>query len=519
MQHVSISSSSVSAELKTLRENGRDKSKKKSQVLSLYTTPPSIEITLDEFEMLSLERLQLLRSLESLKNKGYDENDFKRYFGDLLTKHQLNKKDGFMTSNLSESVRDHISHFILRLAYCRTEELRRWFLQYECLLLKCRLDNLSDEERYDFMAENGLEFEQVSNDEKSSLSENLIGLAGVMNHAAFIKNTYFKVPFQQALSLISKRMVYLQAGCAYVPLQKLVSIIVTRFRIFLSRSLVEAANMFEMVGSDSRIGPLLKNMNKQFIGNDFSKSQAIDKLSPEKVDLAAEINMPLCMKNLHTNLRKEHKLKHWGRLQYGLFLKGAGLDMEGALQFWENHFTKLMNHDQFVKSYSYSFRHMYGKEGARKNYTPYSCMKIIMGTPPEAGAYHGCPYRHSNDAQLSGMLAAMKINSNDAKDILNLAKTSNYQVACQKHFDVTHPGHGSMDLKLNDSVANHPNQWFLASVNYHKLKSGVSISSQDTSDVNVASNSSISIPNPIESHDFSSSVLMPVEPVEENMNT
>lgn len=49
--------------------------------------------------------------------------------------------------------------------------------------------------------------------------------------------------------------------------------------------------------------------------------------------------------------------------------------------------------DQFAKSYSYSFRHMYGKEGSRKNYTPFSCMKIIMGSPPEAGAFHGCPFR------------------------------------------------------------------------------------------------------------------------------
>ena len=70
-----------------------------------------------------------------------------------------------------------------------------------------------------------------------------------------------------------------------------------------------------------------------------------------------------------------------------------GLDLEGAQQFWESHFTKIMNRDAFVKSYAYSFRHMYGKEGARKNYTPYSCMKIIMGTPPETGAYHGCPYK------------------------------------------------------------------------------------------------------------------------------
>jgi DNA primase large subunit len=62
--------------------------------------------------------------------------------------------------------------------------------------------------------------------------------------------------------------------------------------------------------------------------------------------------------------------------------------LEQAQLFWEGLFTKVMSHDEFVKKYAYGFRHMYGKEGARKNYTPFSCMKIIMGSPPESGAYH-----------------------------------------------------------------------------------------------------------------------------------
>ena len=83
--------------------------------------------------------------------------------------------------------------------------------------------------------------------------------------------------------------------------------------------------------------------------------------------------------------------------------------MESAQQFWEGHFSKLMSHDQFVKGYAYSFRHMYGKEGARKNYTPYSCMKIIMGTPPEAGAHHGCPYRCHNNPLANTPLVVLQI--------------------------------------------------------------------------------------------------------------
>ena len=63
------------------------------------------------------------------------------------------------------------------------------------------------------------------------------------------------------------------------------------------------------------------------------------------------------------------------------------------LAFKLHSMTHTQARDQFAKSYSYSFRHMYGKEGSRKNYTPFSCMKIIMGSPPEAGAYHGCPFR------------------------------------------------------------------------------------------------------------------------------
>ncbi|CAN0256625.1 unnamed protein product, partial [Ectocarpus sp. 12 AP-2014] len=110
------------------------------------------------------------------------------------------------------------------------------------------------------------------------------------------------------------------------------------------------------------------------------------------------------MKQLHSALNREHKLKHWGRLQYGLFLKGAGLSVDDAMAFWQAMFTKIMGLDQFQKQYAYNVRHMYGKEGKRTNYTPYSCLKIIMGNPPAAGDHHGCPYRHFDEDHLSSLL-------------------------------------------------------------------------------------------------------------------
>ena len=91
----------------------------------------------------------------------------------------------------------------------------------------------------------------------------------------------------------------------------------------LSKSLSVATQFFDYASADNRIGSLLKNMNKQYTGKDYSKAQSIEKLTPENVDEAASNNMPLCMKTLHSHLTVDHKLKHWGRLQYGLFLKAA----------------------------------------------------------------------------------------------------------------------------------------------------------------------------------------------------
>ncbi len=59
------------------------------------------------------------------------------------------------------------------------------------------------------------------------------------------------------------------------------------------------------------------------------------------LDALSKRSMPLCMRHLHNSLKREHKLKHWGRLQYGLFLKGAGLSMEDALAFFQIEFTKV----------------------------------------------------------------------------------------------------------------------------------------------------------------------------------
>lgn len=52
------------------------------------------------------------------------------------------------------------------------------------------------------------------------------------------------------------------------------------------------------------------------------------------------------------------------------------------------------------------------------------------------------------DAGLSSLLSSLKISSPDAKEIAGMAKAGGYQLACQRHFEVTHPGWNTMDLKI-----------------------------------------------------------------------
>lgn len=51
------------------------------------------------------------------------------------------------------------------------------------------------------------------------------------------------------------------------------------------------------------------------------------------------------------------------------------------MAFWRAEFAPLTSGEKFEKQYAYNIRHNYGKEGNRKSYTPYSCLKIISATP------------------------------------------------------------------------------------------------------------------------------------------
>ena len=85
------------------------------------------------------------------------------------------------------------------------------------------------------------------------------------------------------------------------------------------------AKALPRVDEDTRLEPILDNLSQGFIagiGSEWGASESTGEgITAEMVDELAQKHFPMCMRNLHENLKRNHHLKHFGRLQYGLFLK------------------------------------------------------------------------------------------------------------------------------------------------------------------------------------------------------
>lgn len=170
-------------------------------------------------------------------------------------------------------------------------------------------------------------------------------------------------------------------------------------------------------------------------------------------------------------LRKDSHLKHLGRLQYTLFLKGIGLSLEDCLLFWRQAF-RIITDDTFNKEYRYNVRHAYGDVGGDANrrgrgYTPYSCAKLTTEPVPGPGQTHGCPYRTYSPEHLIPLLQAVGVNDKDVvKGVREDVGRQRYHIACNRVFEWAHKAEIKRAKEEEGWSANdldtlvHPNHYF-----------------------------------------------------------
>uniref|UniRef100_A0A914MUI6 DNA primase large subunit n=1 Tax=Meloidogyne incognita TaxID=6306 RepID=A0A914MUI6_MELIC len=381
--------------------------------LSFYNQPPSEVITVEEFQKLGMERMNVLRELESLKEKyAADPRKYLEQFIEEVGRLEPFFTNGLLSSQLREARRkDRISHFILRLAFCQSQEMSQWFVKQETELFRMRFQLEAPSKMLQFLKANNINPQEVDENEKK--------------------------------------------GLAYISSNELISFVAPQFKENINSSLDNARKKVGAILMQQRLVPLLRHI----VGAGTSKHGNRDQSSgsfvaPEDLDALAIESFPLCMQEIHSHLRKEHHLRYNARNQYGLFLKGIGLSLEGALEFFRSEFTKRMESDQFNKQYRYNIRHMYGMEGNRIDKKPLSCSSIILGAAPNGIDCHGCPFRHMESELLTKKLNNIGLNEDQVAEIMYSSKCHRYDKACTKYFEFVH--------KIPDleELITHPNQYY-----------------------------------------------------------
>lgn len=134
-----------------------------------------------------------------------------------------------------ERQKDHYSHFILRLAFSGTEDLRRRFSRVETTLFRHRFQQDDGRERRAFIDGLNFNWEIVSDEEKRALSEQLLGATPGVRRLE--EENWFKVHWTRVPELVEARSLLIHKGKAYVPLREQQSMILTEFTTHLDKAL------------------------------------------------------------------------------------------------------------------------------------------------------------------------------------------------------------------------------------------------------------------------------------------
>jgi len=464
----------VTAEQAEEKAAGKAVEEQQKHFVNLYLQYPQGDISMTQFEQYANSRKRVLQGIDEAKAKGVKGKDMPAYIQNLLLQYMPEPR---RLAEVEEArATDDVSHFILRMAYSRTAELRKWFVRQEEALFRYRFNRADEQVRRGCMA--GLqtideqEFAMFADELRRVFHWRDVGHDAenpqYFKDAAEPWTQIFKVPFEEVADLLRQRKVFMCRGWAYLLSCDAASVVATAFRERLTRALLVCSdNYYENVGNqeDERLARLLPTFTERAVGLVYG---AAGKLPLAELPAAMEASAPPCMRRSFEVLRQKHHLKHGGRMQLGLFFKGIGLSMEDALAFWQAEFMQGgKSAEQFERQYTYNFKHQFGQAGSRTDYHPYACGKVIGASLDPSGAT-GCPFRNSRVEDLTSMLQKMKVGQDIVDKVLNRKQEQHYQLACSAVFEGLHgkPIHG----KPIQVTA--PHQYFAESRKHYKESQG-----------------------------------------------
>lgn len=178
----------------------------------------------------------VLAEIESCQARNRPYPEMLKHMTEHLKKHLPLSANTAQVNHYNEREKDHISHYVLRLAFCRSEELRRRFVKAETLLFKLRLDSDDARERDAFLETLQLDWKPVPEEDKERLKGKLLS-ATPWIRKNWASERFYGVPWTKVLDLVERRRVYMEAGLAFVPAAEQSSLVLAEFSSRLEKQM------------------------------------------------------------------------------------------------------------------------------------------------------------------------------------------------------------------------------------------------------------------------------------------
>ncbi|XP_017890625.1 probable DNA primase large subunit [Ceratina calcarata] len=372
---------------------------------------------------------------------------------------------------LENSLYDKVGHFVLRLITSMSQDLSNNWIIRETLLFLTRLNCITPRLLHRLLRSIKRQLRSLKNQERL-INKALIDVCNFLLRPHIFKHflsgdhpkdcNHFKteVRFELLPDLVSKRKLDLNAGYAIVYCSKWKEVLVSLFHTYIDKEIVSIKERAQcIIDQDSRFNYLYRKINCKISEVNY----VCGDINRRNIDKEAK-SFPLCMQHLHMKLRSSHRLSHYARFYYSLFLKEGGMQLEDAINYWKEEYSKphscsstcSHNWQSSEKKFIYSIRHLYGLEGSRKNYKSPTCELICtnVSSPMYEG---GCPFKHF-DINILKKLLSTSLADNQMTKVLKAVSPENPQTACAEFFKIV-----NQSGKDNISISS-PLQYYLTMI-------------------------------------------------------
>lgn len=275
-------------------------------------------------------------------------------------------------------------------------------------------------------------------------------------------HSFLEVPMQDCLRLLEKYELEMRRGKGRARVDAAASVLQTIFeRSFRKENQKIRKNLASLTRGNPELRMIVDSLKEFRQWKLEGERPAVQRgpgfqISIRDIDFFAQSHFPLCMYEMFRTLKREKHLKHNGRLQLILFMKGLGLKAEEMVAFFRAVVGKGPAAKK-VKEYEYMVKHSFGLVGSKTAYSGYGCPKIMSNSRPSKGDVHGCPFNYYGEDSLFKLLVHKLGNEKQAQEVLR-ANSMGAKFGCRKFFCTKNK---LLDIEdVDDGVGRHPNIYF-----------------------------------------------------------